>query len=80
MSKSIYVKLNRAGVAELMKSEDMKKVLREIASSKAQQAGPGFDSSVHLADSRAIANIYPTDAESAHENYENNTLLKVIGG
>lgn len=86
MSKKIVVKrrnltfeLNWDGVRELLQGNAMQKVLAEEAAKKARSAGPGYASSVHITEQRAIANIYPDSDEAAQDNYENNTLLKVIG-
>lgn len=80
MSKSIVkFELNKDGVAELMKSAEMKDVLTGYASDKANSAGAGYSYEVKEGKKRAYANIFPADAESAKDNYENNTLLKVIG-
>lgn len=78
MSKTF--ELNEDGVRELLQSDEMQTILGELARSKAAQAGPDYGSEVHVYSKRAVANIFPASAEAAHDNYENNTLLKVIGG
>lgn len=72
--------LNRDGVSDLMKTKEMQAILAQYGDKKANQAGSGYDSQVYVLPNRAIVNIFPTDFESAHDNYENNTLLKVISG
>lgn len=79
MSKFRFV-LNKAGVSELMKSGEMQSILETAGAQKASQAGSGYESEVHVFKKRAVAHLYPGDFESAHDNYENNTLVKVIGG
>lgn len=79
MSKVRFV-LNKQGVSELMKSSEMQAILKTAGAQKASSAGPGYDSEVHVFKKRAVANIFPGDSESAIDNYENNTLVKVIGG
>ena len=71
--------LNNEGIQALLKSSEMQSYLGELASSKASAAGPGYESEVHVYSKRAAANIYPTDFKSAKDNYDNNTLLKVVG-
>lgn len=78
MAKKLKFKLNRAGVRELLQSGEMRNVLSSEAARKAQQAGTGYSSSVHVGQRRAYANIYPDTEKAAHDNYENNTLEKVI--
>lgn len=80
MSSKFRFKLNRKGVSELMKSDEMQEILEQLGDSKARQAGSGYESDVHVYKKRAVAQIYPTDYESSQDNYENNTLRKVIGG
>ena len=79
MSKVVF-ELNEDGVRELMKSDEMKSILDQLGAQKAAQAGAGYSYAVHDFQKRSAANIFPNDEESARDNYENNTLLKVIGG
>lgn len=78
MGKLIKFELNRSGVSELLKSPEMQGILQGYASRKASQAGEGYDSSVHTGQKRAYANVYPTTKEAVHDNWDNNTLEKVI--
>ena len=78
MSKKFKFKLNGAGVRELLQSGAMRNVLSSEASRKASQAGTGYSSAVHIGQKRAYANVFPDTEEAAHDNYENNTLEKVI--
>lgn len=73
-------KLNSQGVRDLLRSPEMQQILREYGNAKAQQAGKGYATDVHVYSKRAVAQVFPASAESANDNYENNTLLKVIGG
>ena len=76
--KLIKFELNSAGVQELLKGGPMQGILGSLAAGKASQAGEGYDSDVHVGQKRAYANIFPATKEAAHDNYENNTLEKVI--
>lgn len=71
--------LNKKGVGELLKSSEMKDVIESYAAPRAVTAGIGYAYSVRVLKTRAIANIYPETDEAIQDNYENNTLLKVIG-
>ena len=77
MSKFKF-ELNHAGVRELLKGSEMKAILADAASRKAAQAGAGYSSEVHTGERRLYANIFPATKEAAGDNYENNTLEKVI--
>ena len=78
MSKFELV-LNDAGIQALLKSPEMQRILGDIGRQKANAAGTGYEAEVHVYQKRAAVNIYPTTWESAKDNYENNTLLKVVG-
>lgn len=71
--------LNDAGIQELLKGPEMQSILREIGEQKANAAGEGYEAEVHVHQKRAVVNIFPTTWEAAKDNYENNTLLKVVG-
>lgn len=74
----IKIELNDAGVQSLLKGQKMQEILAVHAAAKAQQAGAGYDSAVHVFSKRAVANIFPDTEEAAQDNYNNNTLLKVV--
>ena len=67
------------GIGKLLKGSEMQGLLERLAEQKAAQAGDGYDSAVHVHQKRAVANIFPSTEEAAQDNYENNTLLKVVG-
>lgn len=76
--KLIKFELNSAGVQELLKSAGVQAAVSEAAAVKAAEAGKGYTYSSHVGARRCYANIYPNTKEAAHDNYENNTLEKVI--
>ena len=78
MSSSVEIRLNSEGVQELLKSDEMQALLSELASSKAGQAGGGYEYSAKVGQRRAYANIYPASKEAYQDNLDNNTLEKVI--
>lgn len=73
------LELNDAGIQELLKGPEMQSILSDIGNEKANAAGAGYESEVHVFSKRAAVHIYPGDFESAQDNYKNNTLLKVVG-
>ena len=72
--------MNSKGVQELLKSPEMQNILREDVRAIAGRAGDGYFSDVKVHKKRAVGRAYPGTAEARHDNYENNTLLKAIGG
>lgn len=77
MSKFVF-KLNRSGVAELMKSQAMQDVLSEHAKTIKDRAGDGYEQDIYLGKNRAIAMVSTTSFEARKDNSENNTLLKAV--
>ena len=75
---NVRIEINDAGVQELLKSSEMQSLLDSYGAQKAAQAGEGYDHAVHVHQKRAVANVFPATKEAAHDNYENNTLLKVV--
>ena len=69
---------DKAGIGELLKGPEMQGILKEYGRQKAAQAGNGYNYAVHVHQRRAVANIYPDSEEAAQDNYDNNTLLKVV--
>ena len=78
MSK-FELKLNDEGIQYLLKGPEMQGILSGIGRQKASAAGTGYTSEVHVFQKRAAVHIFPSTYEAAQDNYENNTLLKVVG-
>ena len=78
MSDTRFV-LNLRGLNELMKSEEMKAVLKEAGAAVAEAAGSEYAHRVHDASFVSICNVYPDSKKAAHENYKENSLLKAVG-
>ncbi len=73
--------LNRAGVRELLHSEEMGQLLTEIAETVAGRAGDGYEAAApHDSGQRLIVNVYPATEKAWRDNLENNTLLTALGG
>jgi len=76
MSKGFRFELDRKGVGQLLKSREMQEVLASYAGQVANAAGEGYD--VYVGRTRANVSVATEAAEQ--DNYENNTLLKALGG
>lgn len=79
MAKSVRFKLNLPGLNELMKSSEMQNALLEAGKAAAGYAGADYAAEVHVANFIAISNVYPDSKSAAHDNFQNNTLLKALG-
>ena len=78
MSK-LKVELNRAGVRELLQSEEMMEVCEEYASEVMQRVGSGYELSKHTGKNRVNVSVQAATIEAIQDNLDNNTLLKAIG-
>lgn len=79
MSK-VRFKLKRAGVRELMKSEEMLGICTEYADGVQSRAGEGYEVTTRIGKNRANASVMAVTYKARKDNYDNNTLLKALGG
>ncbi len=70
--------LNRAGVRELLKSEEMKSICEEHARAVQSKCGTGYEVTTYTGKSRANASVHAETFEAKRENSKNNTLLKAV--
>ena len=77
MSKMKF-KLNRSGVAALMKSNQMQGVLEEKATGVRNRAGEGYKQDIYVGKTRANAMVYADTYQAKKDNMKNNTLLKAV--
>lgn len=75
---SFKFELNRKGVSELLKGQEIQKVLSEKASEIKGRAGDGYVQDTKVGKTRANAMVYPDSAEAYFKNLKHNTLLKAI--
>lgn len=77
MSKMEF-KLNRKGVADLMKSGNMQSVLKEYSTGIKNRAGDGYEQDIRVGKNRAIARVSAEAYQAKKDNLDNNTLLKSV--
>jgi len=77
MSKFKFV-LNRAGVRELMKSEEMQSILKDKANNALNSLGEGYKSDTHVGKNRANAMVYADTYQAKKDNLKNNSILKAV--
>lgn len=70
--------LNREGVKQLMKSEEMKAVLDEMAHHIAESAEGDYKVDSVTGRTRANAEVSCASAKTYYDNLRNNTLLKAM--
>jgi hypothetical protein len=74
MSKKFKVKLNSAGVRELLRSSEMMAICRSHAEGISRNYGSGAKLSEHTGANRVNVSVYKADGDSS------NRLLKSMGG
>ena len=78
MSK-VGIKLNLPGINAVMKSSGIKSALKAAGDAVASTAGPDYVAEEpREINWIGIVNVYPDSKAAAHDNYENNTLIKAI--
>ena len=79
MSK-VKFELNRAGVRELLRSPEAASVCRSYAENIKGRAGEGYEVTTYTGRNRVNASVHAETYEARKDNYDNNTLLKALGG
>lgn len=77
MSK-LKFKLNRKGVAALMKSTEMQAILKDKASGVRNRCGEGYKSDIYVGKNRANAMVTAESFKAKKDNLTNNTILKAV--
>ncbi|HEK9979670.1 TPA: hypothetical protein TVG27_001497 [Streptococcus equi subsp. zooepidemicus] len=75
---NLKFKLNTAGVAELMKSEEMQQVLTAKATAIKERCGDGYEQDIYIGKTRANAMVSAKTIKAKKDNSKNNTLLKAV--
>ena len=79
MSK-VKFKLNRAGVRELLRSQEAMSVVSDYAMRVQSRCGEGYEVTYMTGKSRVNASVAAMTPEARRDNAKNNTLLKARGG
>jgi len=79
MSKVKFV-LNRAGVRQLMQSEEMQSILKDKADAALNSLGEGYKSDIYIGKNRANAMVWADSIKAKRENLKHNTILKAVRG
>lgn len=81
MSK-VKFELNKQGVSELMKSQEMRAILRDYGNEAVSRLGSGYEATDSDTSSsvRAKVKVSATTYATRRDNLKNNTILKAVGG
>lgn len=81
MSK-VFIKLNKEGIGELLKSAEMAEVVEEYAekvkATAEAMSGESYDTRKRVTD-RVGVNVFPATKAARKDNWNNNTLEKASG-
>jgi len=77
MSKFKFV-LNRAGVRQLMQSEEMQSILKDKADAALNSLDEGYKSDIYIGKNRANAMVYADTYQAKRDNLKNNSILKAV--
>lgn len=75
---TVRIKINRAGVGELLKSPEMQADLRRRADRIAAAAGPGHEADSHVGRTRARSTVRTTTVEAMIQQAAHQTLSRAI--
>ena len=79
MANRVKIELNRAGVRELMRSQEMMDVCEGYANRAAGMLGEGYEVSTHVGTNRVNASVAAITYAAKKDNLKNNSILKAIG-
>lgn len=79
MAKVKFV-LNRAGVRDLLRSDEMMSVCQSLATRAQASLGDGYEVTTLVGRNRVNAEIAAISYQARKENSETNSILKALGG
>lgn len=74
------IELNREGVRELLRSQEMTEICKSHADRIAARAGSGYEVTTHTGRNRVNASVHAASDAAYRDNLKNNTLLKAVSG
>ncbi len=79
MGKYEKIVLDRRGVKQLLRSQEMMNICTEIAYKAQSQLGEGYTVTYQRGKNRVNASILAETPEARKDNKKNNTILKALG-
>ena len=76
----VRIKLNPAGVRELLKSPEVASAVTEAAQGVQNRVGDGYSMNVRSGRNRTVAEVTADTYKARKDNSENNILLKALFG
>lgn len=79
MAKGVTIKLNSAGIRELLRSSEMGETCMEFAQRIQNTAGEHYKAEARNYPERTGAAVFPADDKGYYDNLHHNTLVKAMG-
>ena len=80
MADKVKFELNRSGVRELLRSDEMMGVCKDYATRSVNVLGSGYELSTHVGRNRVNAQVAAKTFEARRDNAKNNSILKSLRG
>lgn len=77
---NVEIKLNSAGIRELLRSKEAAEVCKEQADKAQSRLGDGYIVTTYTGKGRVNASVYAESYAAKRDNAENNTILKALKG
>ena len=75
---NVRIELNREGVRELLRSDEMKAICEGYANNALTRLGTGYEVSSMTGKNRVNAEIKAVSYKAKKDNMENNSILKAL--
>lgn len=72
------IKLNRGGVRQLLRSEEMQQICNDFAFEAKAKLGDGYDVTYRRGKNRVNASIGAVGADAIRENKRDNSIIKAL--
>ena len=76
----VKIELNREGVRELLRSQEMMDACTEHANSALAKLGSGYEVTTHVGVNRVNAEVAAVTYAAKSENLKDNTIIKAVFG
>ncbi len=77
---NVKISLNRAGVRELLRSEEMKSICMNYANNALSRLPDGYEVTAHTGTNRVNAEVKAETFAARRDNLKNNSILKAVKG
>ncbi len=76
----VEIVLHSKNIDGFLKTTEMKRLMEEYAETVQNRAGDGYEVTTYTGKSRVNATVAAVTADAKRDAYENNGLLKALGG